>query len=136
VFIYRKSFFLKFKIYIETLLLFSKNDFIKAFGLSVLRYLVFSFQYFLVLKIGGIQSSFSILLALIAITFFVTSAIPTFALSEIAVRGATALYFFHFISNDNVAIISSSVILWIINLALPAIIGLMFIGQLRFIKEN
>ncbi len=106
-----------------------------VFLLSFMRYLVFSFQYYLVLQIFGIDAGLVNSLVLIALTFFMTSAIPTFALSEIAVRGLASVYFFSTITSDVVAIITASITLWIINLAIPALIGGMFIWDLKFFKD-
>ena len=74
-------------------------------------------------------------LLLIALTFFVSSAIPSFALTEIAVRSASSVYFFSTITTDTNAIISSSITLWMINLAIPALIGGAFIWQLNFFND-
>jgi Lysylphosphatidylglycerol synthase TM region len=106
-----------------------------AFSLSILRYFIFSFQYYLVLLAFGIDIGILNAFLLIAITFFVNSAIPTFAITEIAVRGATSVYLFSQVSNDTLSIISASIVLWIINLAIPAIIGGAFIWNLKFFKD-
>lgn len=136
VFLYvkRNTLFLKYRSYIEVIGQYPKKELNKLITLSVLRYLVFSFQYYLILQLFGINAGITILFALIALTFFVTSAIPTFALTEIAVRGATAAFFFGTISNDTAGIIAASMLLWIINLVIPALLGSLFIWKLKFFK--
>ena len=74
---------------------------------------------------------------LIAITFFITSVIPTFALTEIVVRSAVAVYIFGILDPAQPLLIASaSLLLWIINLAIPALIGSVFIGKLQFFKTQ
>ncbi|MGZ4056900.1 MAG: lysylphosphatidylglycerol synthase domain-containing protein [Bacteroidia bacterium] len=126
---------IRLKKYTNVFKMHSKNRLSFIFYLSGIRYIVFSIQYYLALKIFGITGGITIIFSLIALTFFVTSAIPTFALSEIAVRAGVAIYFFETICQNRVAIVSSSLFLWIINLALPALIGSIFVWKLKFFKD-
>jgi uncharacterized membrane protein YbhN (UPF0104 family) len=112
----------------------TKDVFI-IFTVSLLRYGVFLFQYFLVLRAFHIIIDLPTASVLIAIIFLITSVVPTFALTEIATRGATAVYIFSCISNDTNAIVTASLVVWLINLALPALIGSAFIWQLKFFKQ-
>lgn len=117
------------------LFLFTSKEMFTTFMLSLMRYMVFSFQYYLILRVFGINAGVIDSFLLIAITFFITSVIPTFAMTEITVRGASAIYFFSTVSNDTSSIIAASVIVWIINLAIPALIGGLFIWNLKFFED-
>ncbi len=79
----------------------------------------------------GLLNSF----LLISLTFFINSVVPSFALSEIAVRSASSVFFFSAVTSDVNAIISASLTVWTINLALPALIGGAFIWQLNFFND-
>lgn len=125
----------KFKKYIDTYKLHSKKSLNSVLNLSIFRYIVFSIQYYFALKLFGINGGTVIVFSLIALTFFVTSVIPTFALTEIAVRTGVAIYFFGTIYSSNAPILAASLFLWIINLAIPAMIGSLFIYKLKFFKE-
>ncbi len=136
LFLYKKRKKLKkLQKHIEVVSSFSKKIIAYIFLLSAIRYIVFSLQYFIVLLIFDINIGLDTSLILISLVFFVSSAIPTFAITEIAVRGATAVYFFSFVSDNTSAIISSSLLLWIINIALPSVIGSFFIWGLKFFKD-
>ena len=111
-----------------------KKQLLSVLVLSVIRYFVFSVQYYLALRVFNVHLDFATAFTLIAITFLITSAIPTFAISEIAVRGATAVYFFSAVTNDSTAVVAASLLLWIINLAIPALIGEFFVWNLKFFK--
>lgn len=126
----------KFKKYFDTLKLHSKKSLNTVLNLSILRYIIFSIQYYLALKIFGINGGVVIVFSLIALTFFVTSAIPTFALTEIAVRTGVAIYFFGTISDAHASILAASLFLWMINLAIPSIAGSFFVHKLNFFKEH
>lgn len=136
IYLKRNTVFFPYKKYLDVLALYSKHELNTIFALSLLRYMVFSFQYYLALQLFGINGGTLILFSLIALTFFATSAIPTFALTEIAVRMGTAVYFFSTISFDLRAIIASSLFLWIVNIAIPALIGSAFVWKLKLFKES
>lgn len=124
-----------FKKYFDTYKLHSKKSLNSVLNLSIFRYIVFSIQYYLALKLFGINGGAVIVFSLIALTFFVTSVIPTFALTEIAVRSGVAIYFFGTIYSFHAPILAASLFLWMVNLAIPAMIGSAFIYKLKFFKE-
>jgi len=123
--------------YLQVLSEYKKPELLIILGLAFLRYIVFTTQFFLLLKVFGIQGSFGEEILLINMIFFVMTLIPTFALAELGVRGAVATYFLSKISPDSLAILNASVSLWLINLVIPAITGIIFIFQFRFntVKE-
>ena len=125
----------KIKKYIYTFKLHSRKNLKVVLNLSILRYIVFSIQYYFALKLFGINGGIVIVYSLIAITFFVTSVIPTFALTEIAVRVGVAIYFFSTIYTSQAPILAASLFLWMVNLAIPALIGSAFVYKLKFFKE-
>jgi len=118
--------------YLEVLSEYKKFELLIILGLALLRYIVFTTQFFLLLRLFGVQGSLAEEILLINMVFFVMTLIPTFALAEIGVRGAVATYFLTKISVDSLAILNASVSLWLINLVIPAIAGIIFIFQFRF----
>lgn len=99
---------------------------------SLVRYFVFVIQFYLVLKAFHIPINNVAAFSLIPLFFVISSFIPTFVISEIAVRGSVALVVFSSVSTDSLLIISAAVSLWIINVALPSIIGISGLKQLKF----
>jgi hypothetical protein len=126
----------KMQAYINILFEIKRTEFFKINTLSLIRYFVFSFQYYLVLLLFNIAIDFEIAFMLIALVFFISTAIPTFAFTEVVVRGATSVYFFSIVTNNNNAIVATSFVLWIINIAIPALIGSVFLWKVKLIKEN
>jgi hypothetical protein len=55
------------------------------------------------------------------------AAIPTYAWSELGVRGAIAVKVFDTLSHNPLQTLTASSILWIINIAVPALLGLFFL---------
>ncbi|MDF2438256.1 MAG: hypothetical protein K0Q95_2632 [Bacteroidota bacterium] len=122
--------------YFQTVFDTPNLDILIVLLLSVLRYFVFFLQYYFVLQAFGIETKIFISFVLIAITFFITTMVPSFAFTEIATRGAAAAYLFSSFTNNTAAVITASFVVWIINLAIPALIGSVFIGKLKFFKSD
>ncbi|MGE0560934.1 MAG: flippase-like domain-containing protein [Flavobacteriales bacterium] len=110
---------------------FSRSELTKTLIFSILRYMIFVLQYYFLLEAFGIHFTSLVSFWLIPLCFFVASSIPTFLISEIGVRSSVAIIVFGVLSNNDVAIIASSVTLWTINIAIPAIFGIGFIKQLK-----
>ena len=102
------------------------------FTLSLLRYLLFTFQFYLLLQVFGLSLNFTEAFVGISLTFFTSSVIPSIALTELGIRGSAALLFLGQYSNNEIGIVAASFTLWLINIVIPAIIGIPFIYRLRF----
>ncbi|MFM1875079.1 MAG: hypothetical protein RL266_816 [Bacteroidota bacterium] len=108
----------------------------KVFLASLGRYVIFTFQFYVLLKIFDVQISYSNAMMMVSMTYFVMTAVPTIAITELGVRGSIAVYFIGMISSNISGIFLASSMLWLINLAVPAIIGVVFIFQLRFFRKS
>lgn len=95
--------------------------------LSFLRYLIFSVQFFLLLLIFDVEIWFIESFVAITLTYFFMTLIPTTTLAELGVRGSLAIFFVGIFSNNIPGIVLSSIFIWIINLAIPAVIGAPFL---------
>ena len=125
----------KYKDYAPVFSLFSSNDILKVLFLSIMRYGVYSFQFYLLIRFVNIDITLLQSLTMSALSFLSMSIIPTIALTEIGVRGSVAIYFFGFLSENAVGIMTASFALWIINLVVPAILGVFFVYQLKFFRK-
>lgn len=122
---------------------YSFQELIKVLFLSLCRYFVFTFQFYLLLYLFGIKMPLITGFILISAVFYIMAAIPSVALSELGIRGSASLFVIglycrhSYMINEsvNMGILSASVLLWIINLIIPAVIGSFFVMQLRFFKK-
>lgn len=103
--------------------------------LSVLRYIVFVFQYILLLLVFDIQIGLILSLALICVVFLITSIIPSFFLTEAVTRTAISVLIFQPFTVNSLGITAVSLILWVINIVLPGLVGWLFVIGKR-VKEN
>jgi hypothetical protein len=96
------------------------------FGLSLVRYLIFSTQFILLLHFFGYNLSvFNAYFAIFA-TYLFASAIPSFAVGEAGVRSSFAIVFIGAFWPNPTGIAFAALSLWFLNVALPGLIGVWF----------
>jgi uncharacterized membrane protein YbhN (UPF0104 family) len=101
-------------------------------GLSCLRYLIFSTQFLILLSVLDLKLNLFLQFMGIAFMFLAKSILPTFNfLSDLGIREFSVAVFFESFGLEVAPIIASGLILWLINIAFPAFIGLFFIPKLK-----
>ena len=135
-FLWKFSFFNFLRQYINVISLFNFKDLLVTFLYSVFRYLVFSIQFLILLHVFSVDILlYNAILSAMLVFFFITLT-PTITIAEIGVRGSMALLVFLKFSTNVIGILSSTFLLWIINLIIPAIIGSFFIFSLTFFRKS
>lgn len=101
--------------------------------LSTLRYVIFIAQFLLLLKAFNLHISHYILLS-IPLYFLLATVIPSNFFTEIGIRGSVAIIVFSVANQHIIALLA--MMLWMLNVALPAIIGVFFINNISFVKSK
>jgi hypothetical protein len=122
----------KFEKYFEALKNYNSRELFNVLLLSTIRYGFFFMQYLMLLWVFGVKINLIEAFYLIPTVYLIISIIPTFALVEWGVRGATALAIIGLVSDNDSGVLAASTSLWIINIALPAIIGSFNIAKSEF----
>ncbi len=120
------------------------KDLLKVLLISISRYFVFSFQFFLFLKAFAVEVTYPEAMMLIGMIYLLMTIIPTIALSEIGIRGSVSIYVFEswiqltggWTENIALGVVSASSLLWLINLVVPALAGLGFVFSLKFFRKK
>ncbi len=94
----------------------------KILFLSLLRYLIFSTQFILILAAFH-ELSISETFVRINLIYLFSTLIPTLALAELGLRESLSLLFLEDMGLSDLEIFSSAFLLWVINLMLPALYG-------------
>jgi uncharacterized membrane protein YbhN (UPF0104 family) len=108
---------------------YSNSEIIKVVSISIVRYLIFSIQYVLLLWIFEVQLGIDLLFLGVAFVFLCKSVIPTFF--DLGIRESSAIYFFSIYQTDEKSVLLASLVLWLINIILPSILGLMYIFKMK-----
>ena len=122
---------------------YTKTDLLKILLLSLLRYLVFSTQFYLLLRMFGVDIAVIVAFPIIFTIYLVITILPSIAITALGIRGSVsifllALYFKSTGGNPelyNLGVLAASTFLWLINIIIPAIVGTFFVFQLKFFRK-
>jgi hypothetical protein len=105
---------------------------VRLLCVALLRYLIFTAQFVLILNWVGIEADLMILLMGICWIFFFKSVLPNVTiLGDLTKRELSALMFFSFFSVALDQIAVASMVVWVMNIVLPAVVGLFFLSELK-----
>jgi hypothetical protein len=102
---------------------FSKTLILKLIGFSIIRYLIFTTQFYLIYNALAPQNNLIDVFMSIAAYFMLTSLIPMISVIEPAIRAAIALFVFNNSGDNTVIVVLASTFVWIINVIIPSVIG-------------
>lgn len=103
--------------------------------LSLVRYILFSHQFYFLLTIFRIETDYLTLIYLIFSMYLIASIIPSISLFDWAVKGSVAIYIFTFIDIPEITIVTITLLMWILNFAIPSIIGSFFVINFKLSKK-
>ena len=111
--------------------LISYASLLKVSLYSIVRFAVYSFQYYLMLKLFAVDIHFTTAMVLIPINYFLVSIIPSVAFAELGIRGSSALLVMEPLLGNTLGVALAAMSLWFINYVIP-----MLVGSLLLIKTE
>lgn len=121
----------KFKKHADILREYNKSELLSIYFYSLIRYLTYAIQYFLLLKAFGIEVNFFTGITGVALIFVIQSVLPAVTFTEIGIRGAVVIFVFEKFSSNFAALLAAAYLLWLINIIIPTIFGGIFILTLK-----
>jgi uncharacterized membrane protein YbhN (UPF0104 family) len=130
--------------YVEVFKYFTHRQLAYILTLSFLRYMVFSLQFILFLWAFDLPVAYLEAMMLVGLSYLFITLIPTIALSELGVRGSVSIFLFTAwfeaqqisITNFELGVFAASSAVWLVNIAVPALFGLLFIYRLKFFRRE
>ena len=110
---------------------FPRNSLITTQQLSVIRFLIFSHQFYFLLVIFGVEITYSLALATIFSMYFLASIVPSIHLMDVAIKGSVAVILFERLGVNQWAIVSITTLMWLLNLVVPVLIGSLFVLKFK-----
>lgn len=104
---------------------------VTIFSFSLIRYLIFSHQFYFLLLLFGVDYDYLNLMLLIFTMYFVASSIPSITLFDWAIKGSVAIYIYSFINITEVIVFTIILLMWILNFALPSIVGAFYVLKFK-----
>ena len=108
-----------------------------GFGLllSVFRYAVFSFQFYFILSLLGVDLHYFDAMILITSMYLLASIIPSISLFDVVIKGSVALYIFGLAGINQLPILSCVLLMWLLNFALPSVFGSYYVLNFNVLKS-
>ena len=94
---------------------------------SIIRYLIFSHQFYFLLRLFGVETDYITLMSLITSMYFIASVVPSLALLDFLIKGSVAIWVFSFINVNELIIVTITLLMWLLNFGLPALFGSYFV---------
>jgi uncharacterized membrane protein YbhN (UPF0104 family) len=127
----------KFVPYIAIMSAYDAAEINRLLLLSIGRYMVFLLQFILLLVLFGVQLSPVEYICGVSGTFFLKSVVPSVSLlSDLGVRELSAMYLFGLLGQARLQVLSASLSLWLLNIAVPSAVGMIFVIRLRLAKKG
>jgi len=101
--------------------------YVKSVGYSIARYVVFSHQFYFLLGIFGVETAYFTLISLIFSMYFISSFIPSLSIFDWIIKGSVAVLLFQLIELNELTIVTVTTFMWILNFAIPALFGSVFV---------
>ncbi len=121
----------RFAYLVKALEEFNATLLLQLLSLSLLRFVVFIAQYYLLFCLFGVDITWWQAFWAVSVSFLVMAAIPTFAIAELGIRGEIGLKLIILFSANELGIIFTTAGIWFINLIIPAFAGSLFLLSLK-----
>ncbi len=122
--------------YIDKIISFIKNlpfeIHVKNALFSIIRYLIFSHQFYFLLRLFGIETDYITLMSLITSMYLIASVVPSLALLDWLIKGSVAIWVFSFIGINELIIVTITLLMWLLNFGVPAILGSYFVLNFNY----
>jgi len=109
---------------------YNRKFLLKIIGICFFRFSILLIQYYLLIHLLIPSITFAQVMLMISLWFAIQSTIPSIDILNVGLRGMTAIYLFGFITDQHTAIAVVATIIWLVNLIIPSLIGIILILRL------
>lgn len=107
-----------------------------AFLMSLLRYFVFSFQFYFLLQLFAVELDYFQAMIIITSMYLLASIIPSIFIFDVVIKGSVAVYLFSFAGVNEFTVLCVITLMWLLNFVLPSIFGSYYVLNFNFDKQN
>ncbi|WP_412176265.1 hypothetical protein [Formosa sp. PL04] len=119
-----ETWILKIKLFLSSI---SVNLFGKTLLFSLIRYLTFSFQFYILLQLFHTDISYLNAMMVISSMYLLASILPSIFVFDVVLKGSIAVYLFSFFNINGAIVLSCITIMWLFNVVLPTLFGSYFV---------
>lgn len=100
---------------------------LKILVLSISRYLIFNGMFYGLLLFFGAEIELYKAFSLIFAMYLLVSIVPSIFIFDVIIRGGVAVWLFSFAGISDLTVLSTVLVMWILNFVFPSIIGSYFV---------
>ena len=97
--------------------------YIESFGLSFVRYTIFSFQFYFLCTLFGITLDYITAMTVISSMYLLSSIVPSLAVFDVVIKTSAAVFLFGYLDINALTILSITTLMWLFNFILPSLFG-------------
>jgi hypothetical protein len=106
-----------------------------ALGCAMARYLIFSLQYVLLLVYFGVEAPWEWLAGGVAVIYLMHTSIPLPPFVDLMARNEVGILLWAGFGANELSIVSAGLAIWVLNLAVPALFGLLTIATTNVLRS-
>ena len=103
-------------------------------GYAFIRYVIFSTQFYVLFILFGVNLNYETAMITISSFYILVSIIPSFVIADVVVKGSIAVLLFGYLGANELVVLSTVTLMWLLNFILPSIIGSYFVLKFKFDK--
>ncbi len=96
-------------------------------SLSLIRYLIFSFQFYYLLTMFGVDLDYTKTMVIITSMYFLASVLPSISIFDVVIKGSVAVFLFGYVEVNELTILTSVTLMWLLNFVIPSVFGSYFV---------
>jgi|694.fasta_scaffold01591_15 hypothetical protein len=104
----------------------SKQLAIHVIILSLIKYLIFSFQFLLFMTFLDVKVDYFSIYFGITLMYLFSSLVPTLHFFDVLIKGSVGIYVFNKIGIHPTFVLETALMMWLFNMLIPALIGMIF----------
>ena len=105
-------------------------------GFSLIRYLIFSFQFYYLLTLFGVDVKYTKAMVVITSMYFLASIIPSISIFDVVIKGSVAVFLFGYVEVNELTILSIITLMWLLNFVIPSLFGSYFVLNFKLPKTK
>lgn len=98
------------------------------------RFLIFTHQFYFLLLVFKVDVPYTLLISAVFTTYILASIIPTMIIFDALIKGGFAVWVFGLLEVPQIVVLTIVLTVWILNFALPGIVGSYFVLKYKKIK--
>ena len=106
-----------------------------GFSLSLIRYGIFSFQFYYLLYLLGVNISYFNAMMMITSMYLLASIIPSIFIFDVIIKVSVAVYLFALVGVNTLTILSVVTLMWLLNVVFPSILGSFYVIKFKLPKD-